>query len=73
VGYLAKSQRDQAGAKQDKTGNGYGQETVGGELVTHDGDSRLSNLPGQSLEPFTGNILIEDQDGQRQQQANPAE
>jgi len=32
---LAKNQRDQAGAKQDKAGNGYGQETVGGELVTH--------------------------------------
>jgi hypothetical protein len=33
--FLAKNQRDQAGAKQDNTGNGYGQETVGGELVTH--------------------------------------
>jgi len=33
--FLAKSQRDQARAKQDKSGNGYGQETVGGELVTH--------------------------------------
>jgi len=71
--FLAKNQRDQAGAKQDETGNGYGQETVGGELVTHDGDSR-SNGPARSIsEPFTGNILIEDQDGQRQQQANPAE
>jgi len=33
--HLAKNERDQAGAKQDKTGNGYGEETVGGELVTH--------------------------------------
>jgi hypothetical protein len=37
---LAKNERDQAGAKQDETGDGDGQETVGGELVTHDGDSR---------------------------------
>ena len=33
---LAESKRNQARAKQDKTGNGYGQETVRSEFVTHD-------------------------------------
>jgi hypothetical protein len=33
---LTKSERNQARAKQDKTGNGYGQKTVAGEFVTHD-------------------------------------
>jgi hypothetical protein len=30
-----KRHRDQAGAKQEKTGNGHGKETIGSEFVTH--------------------------------------
>ena len=33
---LAESERNQARAKQDNTGNGYRQETVRSEFVTHD-------------------------------------